>query len=300
MSNRQTRRQQSRQARRQATSYRGGRPSGGARGGGGGSGRGPNFLGWPFLTLAGVIAIAAIVVVFVIQPFGSGGDGEASADLAPLDQALADLPLELQDGNRLGRDDAPVTLIQYEDFQCPHCLRYTVEHEAFLVEEFVKAGLLQIEFRHLPVVGSESVTAAIGATCAAEQNRLWEYANRLFAIQTQDGWRGDHGHFEEAALLDLAGELDLDTDAFAACQGDPDSLSTVAAHQAAAQAIGFRGTPSFVLNGIPLQGAPGSNEAWRTLIEETIADVEGEAEGDGETDTEGDEPETDAEGDDSG
>ncbi len=320
MSNRQTRRQQSRQARKQATSYRGGRSSGGSQGGGGSGGRGSNFLSWPYLAGVAVLAAALFAIVTFLALRDDGAEGEPGEDLAPLDQALADLPLDLQNGNKLGSDDAPVKLIQYEDFQCPHCLRYTVEHETFLVEEFVKDGLLQIEFRHLPIVGLESTTAAIGASCASEQNRLWEYANRLFAIQTQDGWRADQGHFEESALLDLAGELSLDTEVFATCQGSPDSLSTVAGHMAAAQAIGFRGTPSFVINGVPLQRTPGSTDAWRTRIEE---ELEGEPGADSETnepgadsetnepgadseanepgaDGEANEPEADAEGDDSG
>lgn len=284
MSNRQTRRQQSRQARRQATSYRGGRSSRPPQGGGGG--RGSNFLSWPYLVGVSVFAVAllAVVVVFALR---NGGEGEGNETVALLDRALADLPLNLQDGNTLGRGDAPVKMIQYEDFQCPHCLRFTVEHEAFLVEEFVKPGLLQLEFRHLPVVGLESTTAAVGAVCAAEQNRMWEFANRLFAIQAR-GDRPDSGHFDESSLLEVAADLGLDTDAFAACQADPDSLSTVSGHMAAAQAIGFRGTPSFVLNGAPLQVAPASTDRWRTIIEGLVVEVTGATEPEAEGDAEGD------------
>ena len=296
MSNRQARREQSRQARRQATSYRGGRPArgdgGGASGGASGGGRGPNFLSWPFLIGVSVLAAVLLALVIVLALRGGGGDEEAAvANLSVIDQALADLPVEMQQGNKLGPDDAPVKLIQYEDFQCPHCLRYTLDIEPTLVEEFVKPGLLQIEFRHYPVVGQESVTAGVAASCAAEQNRMFEYANRLFAKQAEDGFRPDSGLFSEEALVTIAGDLGLDTEAFADCQERSDALSPVANNMAAAQAIGFRGTPNFVINGAPVQSPPQTAELWRELVQGVIDEIvtaEEEAAGEGEAGDEGD------------
>ncbi|MCY3603312.1 MAG: thioredoxin domain-containing protein [Chloroflexi bacterium] len=295
MSNRQARREQSRQARRQATSYRGGgRSRGSSQGGGdsggsggGGGGRGTNFLSWPFLIGVSLLAAVLLALVIVLALRNGGDDGDAAVELSIIDQALADLPLEMQNGTKLGSDDAPVKLVQFEDFQCPHCLTYTLNIEPFLVEEFVKAGLLQIEFRHYPVVGRESVTAAVASECAAEQNRMFEYANRLFAKQAENDFRQDQGVFSEENLVELAGELGLDTDEFAACQARPDALSPVARGQSAAQAYGFRGTPNFVINDLPVQAPPQTIEGWREMIEEAIAaataEDEAEPEGDGES-----------------
>ena len=304
MSNRQSRREQSRQARRQATSYRGGRSRGSSSGGGdgggsGGGGRGPNFLSWPFLI--GVSLLAAVLLALVIVlALRNGDDGGSEIELSIIDQALADLPTEMQNGTKLGSDDAPVKLVQFEDFQCPFCLTYTLNFEPFLVEEFVKAGLLQIEFRHYPVVGRESVTAAVAAECAAEQNRMFEYANRLFAKQAEDGFRPDQGVFSEESLVELAGDLGLDTEEFAACQARPDALSPVARGQSAAQAYGFRGTPSFVINDLPLQNWPQTVEGWRELIEEAIAAGTAEEEAEDE-EAEGEEGESESDaGDDDG
>ena len=223
------------------------------------------------------------------------------SDVAILDQELERLPTELQSGNKLGRDDAPVKLIQYEDFRCPHCLSYTLNTEGFLIEEFVKPGLLQLEFRHLPVLGDASVRAAVGASCAARQDRLFEYANRLFAIHAEKGTSSDL--YEEDKLVELAGELGLDTEAFAACQAAPDSLSKISGHIGAAREIGFQVTPSFVLNGVPIPFPPSTNERWREIIQEAIDivtaedEAEDEAETDGEPDAEdGADGETDADG----
>ncbi len=291
MSNRQARREQSRQARRQATSYRGGgRSRGSSQGGGdsggsggGGGGRGANFLSWPFLVGVSLLAAVLLALVIVLALRNGGDDGDAAVELSIIDQALADLPIEMQNGTKLGSDDAPVKLVQFEDFQCPHCLTYTLNIEPFLVEEFVKAGLVQIEFRHYPVVGRESVTAAVAAACAAEQNRMFEYANRLFAKQAEEDFRPDQGVFTEENLVELAGELGLDTDEFAACQARPDALSPVARGQSAAQAYGFRGTPNFVINDLPVQAPPQTIEAWREMIEDAIAAVTAEDEAEPES-----------------
>ena len=294
MSNRQARRQQSRQARRQASTQRG-RSSGAPRaGGGGGGGRGSNFLSWPYLIGVGVLAAALFGVVIFLALRDGGGDGgngeQDNSDVGVLNRARADLAGIPQSGNVLGAADAPVTLIQYEDFQCPSCLRYTVDYEPFLIEEYVKPGLMRIELRHFPVVGTESTTAARGAVCAGEQDRFWEYANRLFVIQAGDGFRPDRGAFDEPALTDLAGDLGLDEDAFTACLANPDTLSAVSANDSAARAIGFRGTPSFMLNGTPLQGAPGTEDSWRTLIDAALdaAGVGAETDADGGANEAGD------------
>ena len=230
-----------------------------------------------------LLAAVLLALVIVLALRNGGDDGDAAVELSIIDQALADLPIEMQNGTKLGSDDAPVKLVQFEDFQCPHCLTYTLNIEPFLVEEFVKAGLVQIEFRHYPVVGRESVTAAVAAACAAEQNRMFEYANRLFAKQAEEDFRPDQGVFTEENLVELAGELGLDTDEFAACQARPDALSPVARGQSAAQAYGFRGTPNFVINDLPVQAPPQTIEAWREMIEDAIAAVTAEDEAEPES-----------------
>lgn len=292
MSNRQARRQQSRQARRQSGSYRGGRSrgssqgsGGGGAGGGGGGGRGANFLSWPFLAGVSILAAALLAVVIVLAlRGGDDGDDGATGDLAILNQELQNLPTELQSGHKLGSDDAPAKLIQYEDFRCHFCLTYTLNHEGYLVEEFVKKGLLQIEFRHYPVLGDASVRAAMAATCAADQDGLFEYANRLFAIQVTQGTDSDL--YETEGLVALAGEVGLDTAAFSACLVSEDTLIKVEGDVAQARAIGFTGTPSFSLNGLPVQNWPQTNEGWRELIQGAIDDAtaeDDEAEGGGES-----------------
>ena len=231
--------------------------------------------------ISGALVIGAVVgVVLAVLPDDS--DRVLFDDFhffTPLQDAFNDLPTGLQVGNKLGYDDAPVKLIQFEDFQCSHCLAYAQYVESALVEEYVRSGLLQIEFRHFPVVGRESVTVALGGVCAAEQNRLFEYANRLFGMQEdrgtwEEGLEPDSGIFSEQELVELAEGLELDVEAFTACQADPATLDVVARDEASARAFGFRGTPSFVLNGTPVESPPQTVQGWRDLIHGSIEELD--------------------------
>ncbi len=239
--------------------------------------------------IAGLVVIGSVAGLLTATLAGSDEFALEDPFFTSIELAYNGLPRELQNGNKLGYDDAPVKLIQYEDFQCSHCLAYTEHVESWLVVEYVKADLLQIEFRHLPVVGQESVTAAVGATCAAEQDRMFQYANRLFKTQslatTREGFRIDQGSFSEDGLIEIAERLELDVEAFTACLEDPATLMAVAADQRTAQAIGFRHPPGFVLNGTPVEHHPStiqgrrwgrppeSVDGWLSLIDATIVEL---------------------------
>lgn len=189
-----------------------------------------------------------------------------------------DFPRELVGGTRLGADDAPVRLTMFEDFQCPFCLRFTAQDEPVIIEEYVLGGKVQLEFRHFPVLRGESITAAIAAHCAAEQDRFWEYHRELFAIQADAGQDTDEqlnvGRFEPAALVGVAEDVGLDPAAFEACVTSPDSAATVQADEAAAREAGLTGTPNFLVTiggqtaPLPPTGRdPGGPAEWRTLLD---------------------------------
>ena len=298
MSNREARRQQSRQSRRSSTSYTSRRGSQGPSRGGGGGGGPSGFFNRPYVLLVAVLVIVlgAIVVFLAVR----GDDAESEGLVESLAVARDDLPLDLQDGLKLGSDDAPIKMQQYEDFQCVFCLRYTADQEPGLVEEFVKDGTLQLEFKHFPILGTESVTSAVASTCAAEQNRFWEYHNELFVLQAEED------RFDDATLVGVASDLGLDLDAFETCRADPDTLALVDQHLVEGRAIGITGTPGFVINGRPLgSGSPTTMEGWQALFDqflETPTPEGGEDASDTETPDAGEEEATatPAEADDAG
>lgn len=271
MSNRQARREQARQT---AT-----RPAPGARRAGGGpprrptsSGGGPSdILSRPFLLIAGAIVVVLVVILGIVIASSGGGDSEGLA--SRLETARADLPLDLADGTKLGRDDAPVKITAYEDFQCPFCLNYTAEQEVDIIEEFVKTGRVQIEYQNYPILGAESTRAATAGLCAAEQNKFWEYHNKLFWVQADagqsDNERLNVGRFSDDKLKEYAVELGLDEAAFETCLNSPDQLAVLTEQQRTAQSFGIRGTPGFLVNGQPIgSGTPADIDAWREIIEQ--------------------------------
>ena len=185
MSNRQARRDQmraTRQQRAQQTRQSGSRKSSGpARGGGGGIG---SFLSNRFaLVAAGVVLILAVILGFVIANTGSSDAGIVSK----LTTAQAEFPFDQAKGYKLGSDTAPVKLTEFEDFQCPFCLRYTADEEPAIVKEYVKTGKVQIEFKHLPLLGAESVRAAKASECASQQEPLTLSAGELPRATTKHG-----------------------------------------------------------------------------------------------------------------
>ena len=270
MSNRQARREQARTSR----TTRPARPSpGGSRRPGGGSsgGSGSNIFSRGFLLVLAAVVVIAIPVAIAIVAFSGGGSDD---DLVTsLEESAASLPLDLANGTKLGRDDAPVKLTAFEDFQCPFCLRYTGQQEPAIIEELVKTGEMQIEFRHLPILGVESVRAATASQCAADQNKFWQYQQKLFLTQARAGQAENEevnvGRFSDDNLKRFAGELGLDQATFDQCFDSNKHLEKVTNDQREANQFGITGTPGFLVNGQALgQGTPIGIENWKKLVED--------------------------------
>lgn len=276
MSNRQARREQSRQSRPARTPGRPTRQRQGPRPPSGGGGGPSDFLSRPYIIGIGVLVVvlAAVLVIFAVNS-GGGTDADAASALRT---AKEDLPLDLADGYFLGNADAPVTLTMYEDFQCPFCLRFTAEDEPTIVEEYVKAGKVRLEYQNYAILGAESVRSATAGQCAADQDKFWEYQNALFTLQADEGQLSSEklnaGRFSDDQLKQFAGDVGLDQAAFDTCLDSSEALEAVQAQTAQAGSFGLRGTPSFLINGIPLGGTPNSLDSWRALLDEQIAVAE--------------------------
>ncbi len=272
MSNRQARREQARTTR--TTRPTRPTPSGPRRGsssGRGGGGNGSNIFSRGFLlVLAAVVVIAIPVAIAVVALSGGGGDDDL---VAAIEESRDGLPLEMANGTKLGRDDAPVKLTVFEDFQCPFCRAYTGEQEPAIIEELVKTGEMQIEYRHLPILGSESVRAATASQCAADQNKFWQYHHQLFLVQAEAGQIEDEekqaGRFSDDRLKQFATDLGLDRTTFDQCFDNNTHLEKVTNDQREANQFGITGTPGFLVNGQPLgQGTPVGIENWKKLVED--------------------------------
>lgn len=193
--------------------------------------------------VAGVMAAAAVAVVALVALNNRGGD-EPALVVRP----AAAFDGIAQKGKTLGAADAPVTLVVYSDFLCPHCGEFVAGAEQRVIEEYVADGRVRIEYRHFPVFGEPAVEAAAASECAARQGRFWQYHDVLFA---NEGTAGRDG-FGRDRLIEFGAAAGLDDGAFAACLGDPALAGAVAADQERGVAQGVRGTPALFIDGVPV------------------------------------------------
>jgi protein-disulfide isomerase len=139
----------------------------------------------------------------------------------------------------LGPQDAPVTVVEYGDFECPNC-KQAAGAVKLLLARFEQR--VCFAFRHFPLeeVHPHALRAAEVAECAGAQGKFWQMYEMLFEKQ---------GHLELAQLHDYARSLELDMARFTTELGDGIHVRRVHEHQQSGLASGVRGTPGFFVNG---------------------------------------------------
>jgi protein-disulfide isomerase len=120
-------------------------------------------------------------------------------------------------------------------------------------------------YKHFAILGLESSRAAEASECAAEQGKFWTYHDLVFEDQISARSTLDQEH-----LVSLAGDLDLDTDTFGECMTSGKYSLQITRDSQAVQALGVRGTPGFLINGVFISGAQ-PFEAFQQIIDEQLA-----------------------------
>ena len=211
----------------------------------------------------GSIVLAIVVVGGLIYANRPDDDSGSDATYQPVDRAVAEGRIE-------GNPDAPVTIIEYADYQCPVCGRYDSEFAPAIRDEYIETGIVSFEFRNFAFLGPESIQAAEAAECAADQGLFWEYHDILF--QKQDG--ENRGAFAEDRLKDFAREIadahddrEFDTAAFDECLDSGVKRELIEAQTNEGIAAGVEATPTFFINGQGIRGLPRSLDDLRQVIE---------------------------------
>lgn len=182
---------------------------------------------------------------------GGGPTVEAAATVDAPPESLAsagpDAPsgVDVSNDPRLGDADAPVTIVELSDFQCPYCARFHVETLPAL-RRLYGDRVQWVFINYYFPQHQHAERAAIAGECAHRQGRFWEYADRLFAEQERLG---------QGAIEDVAGTIGLDMVAFRSCVNNRETASEVAADLAEGQRLGVDGTPTFYVNGRKVVGA---------------------------------------------
>jgi protein-disulfide isomerase len=147
--------------------------------------------------------------------------------------------VSIKDSESLGSPDAPVTVVEFTDYQCPYCLRFIKETFPKLKEQFIDTGKVRWVVRDMPLGFHQNARkAAQAAHCAGEQGRFWEMRGVLFANARQ---------LEEANLPKYAQEIGLDAAGFAGCLASERHLAGIDQSSQDAGSVQITGTPTFVI-----------------------------------------------------
>jgi protein-disulfide isomerase len=146
-----------------------------------------------------VLIIAAVVLGFT---FGRGG-GSSSSSVPSQGSLVNALPgaTEVQNllkgipqhGNVLGRSNAPATIVEYVDLQCPYCQQFETQAMPSLIKTYVRTGKAKVELRPIAFIGSDSQLGRLAAIAAGQQNKIFNFAELLYLNQgvENSGWLND-------------------------------------------------------------------------------------------------------------
>jgi protein-disulfide isomerase len=205
----------------------------------------------------------------IAQYLSKNGQGEAQR--AFVDKLKADAKVETflkaprvqvaAEGPSKGASGAPVTIVEFSDFQCPFCSK-----AEDTVDKVMKTydGKVKLVFRDYPLpFHPQAQKAAEAAHCAGDQGKYWEMHKVLFANQKA---------LEPPALKGYAKELKLDQGKFDKCLDGGEKAKLVDANKKAGEQVGVSGTPAFFVNGVMLSGAQPFEE-FKSLIDQELATV---------------------------
>lgn len=203
------------------------------------------------------IVIAGVLIALAVVYSNRGASDSAAIKNAAIGGAATQgsppSPSDLAgDAPFLGSPKAPVTVVEFADFQCPFCGRFFQTVEAPLIDQYVKTGKVRFVYRNFAFLGPESGDAAAAAACAGEQGKFWEYHDYLFGHQQGE----NEGAFAKANLKKFARAVaGIDGAKFDPCLDQGRYMNAVTADTAAGKTYGVTGTPATFINGRLISGA---------------------------------------------
>jgi protein-disulfide isomerase len=204
-----------------------------------------------------LLAGAAAAVLAVLAPAGQAAP-------APAADEPAHLKLDAREFS-LGRSDAPLTLVEFTDYQCPFCRRFQAETFPLIKKNYIDTGKVRFIVRDLPLeFHSSARPAAEAAHCAAEQGKFWEMHAALL---------GGSDPLANGGIDKRAQAVGLDLARLHECMRGARYEGAIAANAAAADALGINGTPAFVLGRVKdgvLTGEVGSGAQPYVAFDEAI------------------------------
>ena len=140
----------------------------------------------------------------------------------------------------LGRSDAPLTMVEFTDYQCPFCGRFETATFPEIKKNYIDTGKMRLIVRDLPLEGLHpfALKAAQSVHCAADQGKFWEMKDLVFKNQNK---------LDADSLAGYAKDLALNGATFKSCMAEGKHLKEIADESKYAQSLGITGTPTFII-----------------------------------------------------
>lgn len=199
------------------------------------------------VAIGGIIAVSIIAAFLLLRDDGKPGVKTGTV----IDSAIP------SNGLTIGDPNAPVTLVEYADFQCTACAQMYRDGMPQLLQEYIATGKVALTFVPNAILGDESNAAIEAALCANDQGQFWAMHNALFANQHGE----NDGAFSSDRLEKMAKNIGLDLDQYSSCMEANTHSGDVQNYRATAQQEGISSAPTFVLN----NAEPFGWDSWDSL-----------------------------------
>jgi len=145
----------------------------------------------------------------------------------------------------LGNANAPITLVEFGDYQCHFCNVFFHSTEDDILKKYIETGKVRMIFKDFNIIGPDSINASHGAHCASDQELFWEYHDILYS-----NWTGENNGWASSENLGkFAEEIGLNMDEWTECMASANYSQIILASNEDAKSLGLTGTPAFFIIG---------------------------------------------------
>lgn len=189
----------------------------------------------------------------------------------PSKQANTPIKISIDNDPIIGNPDAPITIIEFSDFQCPFCARFHTQTLPLIMNEYIQEGKVKLVFRDFPIqsIHPNALPASVAAECANEQSKFKEMHDALF--ENQNEWNNQETADALALFSQYATEIKLDQEVFDACLTSGKYIEEIRNDLEDGREYGVSGTPGFFVGNdqigyVELKGAQ-PFESFKKIID---------------------------------
>ena len=191
--------------------------------------------------------VASITMIIVILGVGGSTNGqellmESGLEIEEDGPVKITMDTFVSNGSpTLGNENAPITLVEFGDYQCHYCNVFFESIEDDIIKNYVETGKVKMIFKDYNIIGQDSVNASHGAHCANEQGLFWEYHDILYS-----NWTGENNGWASSNNLKIfAEEINVDMNKWTQCMNEKPHSKTIMESNNDARSLELTGTPAF-------------------------------------------------------